>query len=129
MGAVTKEWTDIVVAAAAVVAVMVSLVSLGVSWRALRLSEKQEKRKDPRLVPQLLDSHFEALAGGGRVYSFWLSVRTPADADNAIAQIEMHVSYLLAGATRVTVKLPTSAVSETLNGKRPRLAAPIRITA
>jgi hypothetical protein len=128
MEALIKEWTDIVVAAAAVAALIISFVSLRVSSRALQLSEKQERRKEPQLVPHLLDSDFEDLSGGDRVYSFWLSVRNPTDSDNAVAQIEMHLRYLVDGVTSVTVKLPSSNSGDPAND-RPRLATPSRVAA
>ena len=63
-----KDW-GIVVAVTAVVALLVSVgsfvVSFGslrVSSRALRLSEQQEQRKQPRLVPRLLDSDVQSMA-------------------------------------------------------------------
>jgi hypothetical protein len=65
-----KDWTDIVVAVMAVAAFIVAVGSFRVSSRALHLSEQQEQRKQPRLVPRLLNSHFESLTEGGRVYSF-----------------------------------------------------------
>ncbi len=125
-----KDWTDVVVAVTAVAALIVALRSLGVSSRALRLSEKQEQRKQPRLVPKLLDSHFENLTEGGRVYSFLLSVANPTDSDNAIAQIEMHLRYVIEGDVSMIVKLPTSPIGicDRAND-HPRLTTPSRIAA
>jgi hypothetical protein len=125
-----KDWTDIVVAITAVTALFVALRSLGVSSRALRLSEKQEQRKQPRLVPMLLDSHFENMTEGGRVYSFSLSIGNPTDSDNAIARIEMHLHYLIDGDASMTVKLPPSSVGicDSANDLS-RLTTPSRIAA
>jgi hypothetical protein len=124
-----KDWTDIVVAVTAVAALIVALRSFGVASRALRLSEKQEQRKQPRLVPRLLDSHFENLTEGGRVYSFSLSVGNPTDSDNAIAQIEMHLRYLIDGDVSMTVKLPPSVGICARANDHPRLITPSRIAA
>jgi hypothetical protein len=126
-----KDWTDVVVAVAAVAALIVALISLKVSSRALRLSEKQEQRKQPRLVPSLLESHFANLTEGGRVYSFSLSVVNPTDSDNAIAQIEMHLRYLIDGDVSMTVKLPLSSVDICYPAAtdHPRLMTPSRIAA
>lgn len=125
-----KDWTDIVVAVMAVAAFIVAVGSFRVSSRALRLSEQQDQRKQPRLFSRLLDSHFENLAEGGRVYSFWLSVGNPTDSDNAIAQIEMHLRYLIEGDVAMTVKLPALPVSicAPMND-HPRLIMPSRIAA
>ena len=127
MGEAIKEWTDIVVAVAAIAALFVSLVSLRLSSRALRLSEKQEERREPKLVPRLVDSHFEDLASGDRIYSCLLSVGNPADSDNAVAQIEMHLRYFIDGFTLATVKLPSAG--DQRNTKLSRLIAPTRIAA
>jgi hypothetical protein len=125
-----KDWTDNVAAVMAVAAVIISVGSLWVSSRALRLSEQQEKRKQPRIFPALLDSHFENLTEGGRVYSFLLSVRNPTDSDNAIAQIEMHLRYLIDGYMSMTVKLPLSSggIRAPMNDQR-RLITPSRVAA
>ncbi len=125
-----KDWTDIVVAGMAVAAFAVAVMSYRVSSRALRLSEKQEQRKQPLLIPRLLASHFEDLAEGGRVYSFSLSVGNPTDSDNAIAQIEMHLRYLVDGSTSITVKLPSSiGIDDPANDPSPRLITPCRVAA
>lgn len=125
-----KNWTDIVVAVMAVAAFIVSIGSFRVSSRALRLSEQQEQRKQPRLVPRLLDSHFENSPEGGRVYSFSLSVANPTDSDNAIAQIEMHLRYLIEDAASMTVKLPLSVgICDPTEVGGCRLTTPSRVTA
>jgi hypothetical protein len=125
-----KNWTDIVVSVMAVAAFVVAVGSFRVSSRALRLSEQQEQRKQPRLFPRLLDSHFESMAEGGRVYSFWLSVGNPTDSDNAIAQIEMHLRYLIDGDVSMTVKLPPSSLGiRDPTNDHPRLITPARIAA
>jgi len=125
-----EDWTDIVVAIMAIAAFIVSVASLLVSLRALRLSEKQEKRKQPQLFPSLLESHFENLLEGGRIYSFWLLVRNATDSDNAIAQIEMHLRYLIDSDVSMTVKLPPSEVNMSGHvNNYPRLIAPSRIAA
>jgi hypothetical protein len=125
-----KEWPDIVVAGMAVAAFIVAVMSFRVSSRALRLSEKQEQRRQPRLIPRLLASQFENRPEGGRVYSFSLSVGNPTDSDNAIAQIEMHLRYLIDGSTPITVKLPPSVGScDRANDTSPRLITPCRVAA
>jgi hypothetical protein len=125
-----KDWADIVVVAMAVAAFIVSIGSFRVSARALRLSEQQERRRQPRLFPKLLESQFENLTEGGRVYSFLLSVGNSTDSDNAIAQIEMHLCYMIDGDVSMTVKLPPSLVNSCYPvGERPRLVAPSRIAA
>jgi hypothetical protein len=121
-----KDWTDIVVAVMAVAAFIVSIGSFRVSSRALRLSEQQELRKQPRLVPRLLESHCQTLANGGRFYSFSLSVGNPTDSDNAIAQIEMHLRYFIEDAVSMTVKLPPCHPPD---DNRRRLTTPSHVAA
>jgi hypothetical protein len=64
-----------------------------------------------------------------KVYSFLLSVRNPSDSDNAIAQIEMRLRYLIDGATSITVKLPSVRMSDPPNSERARFATPSRVAA
>lgn len=125
-----KDWTDIVVAVAAIAALIVSARSFSVSARALRLSELQEQRKQPRLVPRLLDSYYKSLCEGVRVYSFSLSVANPTDSDNAIAQIEMHLRYRIDDSVSITVKLtPSFGIDTSAEDTYRRLTMPSRVAA
>ena len=124
-----KQWLDIVTVIVAIAAFAVSLASLWLSSRALRLSEKQERRRQPLLIPHLLDSHFEALADGAKLYSFSISVTNPSDSDNAIARVELFLRYYLEDETLMTVRLP---VEDGIRGDeevRGRLSVPARIGA
>ena len=125
-----KSWTDIVVAGMAVAAFIVSVGSFKVSLQALRLSQRQDDRKQPKLSLSLLDSYFESLPETGRLYSFLLSLGNPTDSDNAVAQIEMHLSYVIEDNILMTVKLPPSLADfDSYTNNHPRLRTPFRITA
>jgi hypothetical protein len=124
-----KDWIDVTSASAAVLALLVSLASFRTSSKALRLSEKQDQRKEPQLIAELLTSYFERLPNGGKLYAFSLSVRNPSDSNNAIAMVEMHVRYSLKGANSILVKLPSMSNASSSDDPQPRLAGPTSIPA
>lgn len=129
MPATLKEWFDIAVAATAIAAFLVSLVSLFFSWRATQLADRQEARRKPQLLPRLLEGHFVALPNGARSYSFKLSVRNPSDSDNAVAAIDLHVSYAVRGGVMVTAKLPASVQRSEPPQATPAFAVPSKLAA
>jgi hypothetical protein len=62
--------------------------------------------------------------------SFSLSVGNPTDSDNAIAQIEMHLRYLIEDAALMTVKLPPSVgTCDPAKDSRRWLTTPARVAA
>jgi hypothetical protein len=124
----TKDLMDTIVAGAAVLALLVSFISLGVSLFTAQLSNKQEQRRHLRLVPHLMDSYFRIISEGDREYSFLLSINNPSDADNSIALVEMHLTYLLPDQTKITVKLPSRNLARS-TGRGIQLETPKRIAA
>ena len=102
-----KDVFDFVVAACAVVAIVVSIVSLRYSKKSLRISEAQELRRIPQLAADLVQSYSE-VAKGVRTYSFLLTVRNPTDTDNAISALELRLSYSLPSGVEAVIKLPPS---------------------
>jgi hypothetical protein len=124
-----NEWSNVVTAAAAVVALAVSFVSLALSWRSFHQLERQERRKEPKLVCKLLDSRFDRSVDGGRAYSFSISVLNPTDSDNAIAQIELRLRYSIDRTTIIAAKIPLDDKGNLPDGAAIRLRTPCRVSA
>jgi len=97
---------EIATAVAAWQALMLSSLGLIVSSKALRVTEQQEKRRKPRLVPNLLDGYVRHDAHC-RVYVFLLSVSNPADSDNAVAALDLRSTYSTKSNFQMTIKIPS----------------------
>jgi hypothetical protein len=85
----------------AALALIVSLCSLAVSWRsggrasrALKISESQEKRRQPSLGVYLAKA-YRQLIPGKQLFGFLVSVTNPSDINNSIARAELQITYLL----------------------------------
>lgn len=125
-------WADIATAVAAWLALILSILSLFVSWRAQRLTERQEERRRPVLVPYLLDGYVRLnKEPAARVYAFLLSVSNPADSDNAVAGMDLHLLYTTQASIQMTVKVRADATlgSSFCDGSAPPLTVPARIDA
>ena len=105
----SPNWTEIVTAVAAVVALLIALLSLAVAWRAQQLVERQEMRRQPHLVPTLINGFRRTNANERHFsYAFFLSVSNPRDVDNAIAMIELRIAYTTQTNVLMTILLPLS---------------------
>jgi hypothetical protein len=99
-------WTDKTNTLFAALAFTVSLVSLYFSLTAKRLADRQEGRRNPRLVPSNGQAFVKiASDSGDRVYAFHISVSNPTDSDNAISAIDLSLTYISPTQTIMTVKL------------------------
>lgn len=127
----SSTWANIATAVAAWFALAPSLLSLVVSWRALRLTEHQERRRRPLLVPYLSDGYVRFISDtGARIYGFLLSVSNPADSDNAVAEADLRLTYRRADEP-TTVKVRSDAALGAAFGNRSgqTLSTPARIDA
>ena len=123
-----KDISDYVVAAMAAAAFVVSILSLVYARRSLRLAEEQDKRRQPRLVMNLVDSFFVPGVEGERAYCFRLTVQNPTDADNSISLLEMVVTYDVGG-VEMSAKLGAAQDLVEDAGRRQQLAIPASIPA
>ncbi|MGE4218350.1 MAG: hypothetical protein AB7G39_02790 [Alphaproteobacteria bacterium] len=122
-------WVNIANAAFALCALVVSLFSLLASRRATRLAEAQEERRKPKLSVYMQDRYYKNGANGTyRRYAFHLLLRNTSDSDNALAEINLHLSYSTPSGMQMTVKIPADAGSHQDIGS-PLLDVPIRIDA
>ncbi|MBX3482406.1 hypothetical protein [Phenylobacterium sp.] len=92
-GAAIAHWTEVATAAAALVALALSARSNGTARKALRLAEVQEARRQPRVATYLRAHHQQSIPGGRTQYAFDVTISSQSDADNAIVEATLHLSY------------------------------------
>ena len=92
-------------------ALFVSGCSAFISWRswknssrALDISERQEKRRQPQLGIYLANGYRQQIPGR-QLFGFLVSVSNPTDINNAIARAELQVVYLLANDAEVVCRV------------------------
>jgi hypothetical protein len=118
--------------AAAWLGLLISAISLSTSRRAIRITERQEERRKPLLIPELRNGHFRTSPdGSARLYTFLIAVSNRSDTDNAIAHLELRLTYAVREGIDVTMKLPadTAAAKTSPQGTEIRLAVPSSIGA
>lgn len=125
-------WISTAAAVAAWIAVWFAYVSARTAARAFQLSNSQEERRRPQLVPYLADGYVRRRdRETGRVYAISLSVSNPTDSDNAVARVELQVRYTTQQHVQLTLKLPhDESLRAELN--RPDLSTltpPVRVNA
>jgi hypothetical protein len=109
MEVASANWINVAGLAIALIALTVSFCSFLVSLKAFRLSQKQEARKKPILVPSILNSYVQYLEiEKARVYAFLLSISNPSDSNNALAKAELHITYETSAQALVTAQIPSS---------------------
>jgi hypothetical protein len=97
-------------AAAAWFGLLLSAISLSTSRKAVRITERQEERRRPLLVADLLQGHYQTTPDGdARVYMFQIAVSNRSDSNNAIARVELRITHNLRGSVDATLKLPADA--------------------
>lgn len=90
------------------------------------LAEAQDRRREPKLLPEYLSGHFSTdAATGARTYHVHLAIRNPTDSDNAVARIEFNLIYRLPDGTLITARV--AAANDGTQG--PTLSVPQRIGA
>ena len=127
-----SSWANVATAAAAWIALVLSLLGLLVSWRAIRLAENQERRRRPVLVPYLLDGFVQSRRDPrARVFGFLLSVSNPADSDNAVAGVDLHLTYTTTTCQQMTIKVRANTTLGNSFGKRigSTMTTPVRLDA
>jgi len=99
------DWFDIT-RVIAVVSVCISLCSLYFTWKNRQITLAQEARRQPRIVPFLVQSFYQNKnPSGDRHFAFQIRVSNPSDSANAIASAELLVTYLTTDHTRMTLVL------------------------
>ena len=132
MDADIKDLAAIATAGAAWLALVLSFVGIHFSRKALRLQERQEDRRRPMLIPYLTDGFVRAAPdGSSRLYAFLLSVSNGSDADNAVASVDLRLTYTTRANVQMTVKVRSDAEvgKAFVDGSGPPLVAPARVDA
>lgn len=94
-------------AAAAVIVGFFIYRSNRIAKRSLQLSEEQAQARKPQLVPYLIDGFVRAaVEGGGRIYAFSVLLSNRADTNNALATIELAITYSRRDDTQGILLLP-----------------------
>ena len=121
MSGTEQQWSDYISIVIAVVAVLVSIVfglsNRGIARRALKISERAEARRTPRLDLLLHTSAmWRSTQEAAREYGVHLQITNPTDLQTAVDTAELHIIYSRADHEAV-VKVPIA--------KPPRLAGGI----
>ena len=127
----TSTLSTVASAAAAWVALVLSVVNVRTSRRALRLSEQQEARRKPSLAIYLQEGLVSrSPRRDARIYSLLLSVSNKSDNDNSVAEATLHLTYSKPEAGGFTVKfVATTEVLPPFQRSQASLPIPTRIDA
>jgi hypothetical protein len=105
MGNDFSLWAAIASGVAALISAWFAYVNIRVQKRSLRLSEHEEERHRPHLVPYLIDGYVKFIAHEHlRVYGFSLSISNRSDTDDSVAQIELQLTYKALSGISIAVK-------------------------
>lgn len=132
MGNDLSLWAAIASGVAALISAWFAYVSIRVQRRSLRLSEQEEERHRPHLVPYLIDGYVKYVAHEHlRVYAFSLSISNRSDADDSLAQLELQLTYKAPSGTNIAVKVrhDTNLKNVFAGGNMTTLPIPLRIDA
>tara|TARA_R110002020_G_scaffold58354_2_gene159929 strand:+ start:854 stop:1402 length:549 start_codon:yes stop_codon:yes gene_type:complete len=131
MTAPLLEWFDLT-RTIAVAGFCISIVNLYFTWQGRKLANEQEKRRLPRLVPSLVNGYFQdAKDGSGRVYAFLITVTNPTDSNNAVAEVDLSITYLTTDRVQMTMKVRANErlAPSFVKGQDETLAVPASISA
>jgi hypothetical protein len=95
-------WIAIVIS---IIAIAVSTYSVWTARRSLHLAERQEARRDPKLVPYIAHGYY-VRTPDARVFAFSTSVGNPTDTSNSLANVELEVRYKTPSGLAATIRLP-----------------------
>ena len=111
----TSFWVAVLAAVASWVAALFAYLSARTSKRSLRLAELQEKKRQPKLVPYLSEAYYiPAPRDKDTLYAFSLTISNPSNIDNAIAFLELLVTYTIPADTKMTLRVahdPTLSIN------------------
>ena len=121
--------TAVTSAIAAWIALLLSIVNVRTSRKALRLSEQQEERRKPSLSVYLQEG-FISPSESARVYAFLLSVSNRSDNNNSVAEASLRLTYSKSEVSELTVRFPARAETpEPFRSNQGRMPIPTRVDA
>ncbi|QNO26382.1 hypothetical protein EEB18_016700 [Sphingopyxis sp. OPL5] len=99
-----------------------SAASLFFSWKRHALAHDQERRRRPALVPDYLEGYYSTgETTSERTYHIRIAVRNTSDSANAVARIELGISYRLIDGTTVAARIPAAEIQRENDFSVPRL--------
>ena len=116
----------------AVAGFCISIANSYWNWEGRRLAREQEKRRLPQLVPFLINGYFQNKTNdGGRDYAFLVTIRNPTDSNNAIAEVDLSITYLTTDRIQMTMKIKANEplVTNFVKGQDERLPVPSSVSA
>ena len=127
-----STWVSIGSALAAFAAAGFAYWSARSAHRAIRLAEQQELRRRPVLLLYLVDGYVHRhSADDSRFYAFLISISNRSDADNAIARLDLRISYRTSANFCAAVDIPAGATQAAPFGGQGQatVRVPLRIDA
>jgi len=85
---------------------ILSILNVVFNWQNRRAAQRQEQRREPRVVAALTNGFYmRDTVDGGRRYALQVTLTNPSDTNNSIAAADLRVSYLTVERIEMTVKL------------------------
>jgi hypothetical protein len=104
----SADLAAILSAIAAWLALAFSIYGVYAARKALRISEIQEERQKPDLVPYLVQSSYCFDEDDkNRIYAFLISISNRSDSNNAIARADLTITYETSSHALMSVKIDT----------------------
>ena len=127
-----QTWAAIFSAAAAWLALALSIFNLRTSRLALHISEAQETRRKPSITSYLQDAYVAVGAKpNARVYAVLVSLSNKSDSDNGIAWAGLYLTYAKKGGAQFTIKVDSEIEARNIFSQKiaKNLQIPFRIDA
>ncbi len=127
-----NEIATIASAAIALLALILSLWSVLLSKRAVRLAEIEHENRKPSFILYLQDSliRYSTPKEPFRVYGLLLSISNTSDSDNSLSTIDLFITLSQKSETILTLKIPLDAnLGDFVPNNSSVLTVPLRIDA
>lgn len=124
------KWIPLGSALAAIASAVYAGMAAARAARSLRLSERQEDRRRPRLTVSLSRGLYRD-SGTASHFAFLLSVSNLSDTDNAVARVDLQICYRTSTNFMCAVDIPSALARDVgLGAEDPRhLVPPVRVDA
>jgi len=128
MGFSIDTWIAVAAAAGSLVAALFAYRSTRIANRSLAISESLAEARKPKLVPYLVEGLVRTSSDiAGRTYAFSVLISNRADTDNAVARIELELSYRRAAGSMGNILLQHGS-GIAIDGASP-FSLPVRVGA
>ena len=113
-------------------ALIISLANTYFAWQRRLLESDQEKRRRLELDASLVHCFYKKdKKSGDRIYAFQLIVRNPSDANNAISEADLSITYVTKDRIQMTVRISANKkiTSSFVQGNVHLISIPTQISA